>query len=195
MFIVTAIAKTRLLSVAMFCSAIALPAVAQTPAPSFSTKPPAAAEPQPGEIGPFVNVRVDLTILDQGGSGQVARKTVSMYIADQSGANVRTTGRMLTREGWRDVSITVDARPTVIRGRSDAVRLDLGLEYRQLPSPSTGAAAVANAQSDEMSKQPTTLNQKVVTILDSGKPIVISQAADPSSDRSISVELKATIQK
>jgi hypothetical protein len=47
----------------------------------------------------------------------------------------------------------------------------------------------------EANVQPTALKQNVVTILDSGKRILISQAADPSSDRRISVELKATIEK
>jgi hypothetical protein len=41
----------------------------------------------------------------------------------------------------------------------------------------------------------TGLNERIVTILESGKPIVISQAADPTSDRRIGVEVRATILK
>jgi hypothetical protein len=37
------------------------------------------------------------------------------------------------------------------------------------------------------------LNERISTILESGKPLVISQAADPASDRRISVEARATV--
>jgi hypothetical protein len=39
------------------------------------------------------------------------------------------------------------------------------------------------------------MNEQVGVVLDSGKPLVVSQAFDPTSDRRISVELKATILK
>jgi hypothetical protein len=39
------------------------------------------------------------------------------------------------------------------------------------------------------------LNQRVGIILEGGKPLVISQAADPISDRKITVEIRATILK
>ena len=187
----SALAKTRLVFGVALCMAIAATASAQVPPPSNALPPSAVSAQQQNEIAPFVNVRLDLTILDQVASAAPARKTVTMYIADRSGANVRTTGRMLTREGWRDVLINVDARPTIIRGKNDSVRVDLGLEYR----PMAAQASQAPEDLREANVQPTALKQNVVTILDSGKPILISQAADPSSDRRISVELKATIEK
>ena len=186
-----ALAKTRLITGVALCMAIAGPAAAQLPPATNAVPPSAESAQQPNEITPFLNVRLDLTILDQVATGAPTRKTVTMYIADRSGANVRTTGRILTREGWRDVLINVDARPTVIRGKNDAVRVDLGLEYR----PMAAQSSPAPINMLEANVQPTALKQNVVTILDSGKPILISQAADPSSDRRISVELKATIEK
>ena len=39
------------------------------------------------------------------------------------------------------------------------------------------------------------LNQRVVIILEPGKPLLLSQAADPMSDRKITVEIRATILK
>ena len=186
-----ALAKTRLLPGVALCMAIAGPAAAQLPPATNAVPPAAESAQQQNEITPFLNVRLDLTILDQVAAGAPARKTVTMYIADRSVANVRTTGRILTREGWRDVLINVDARPTVIRGKNDAVRVDLGLEYR----PMAAQSSPAPTNMLEANVQPTALKQNVVTILDSGKPILISQAADPSSDRRISVELRATIEK
>ena len=37
------------------------------------------------------------------------------------------------------------------------------------------------------------MNQSVTVVLDSGKPLVITQAADPVSDRKVTVEVKATL--
>jgi hypothetical protein len=39
------------------------------------------------------------------------------------------------------------------------------------------------------------LNERISVIVQDGKPMVISQAADPGSDRKITVELRATIAK
>jgi hypothetical protein len=171
------------------CGVLALPVTAQAPLP----QPPAPAQGA-RDAGMFVNVRVDLTILDQFGTSAPARKTVSLYVADRSSASIRTSGRLLTKEGWRDVTINVDARPTLIRARDGSVQLDLGLEYRPI-APSQSASSGVMPSSIEMTAAPTGLNQRVVTILESGKPIIVSQAADPTSDRRISVELKATIEK
>ncbi len=42
---------------------------------------------------------------------------------------------------------------------------------------------------------PTELNQSLTIALQSGKPLLISQSADPASDRKVTVEVKATILK
>ena len=42
---------------------------------------------------------------------------------------------------------------------------------------------------------PTELNQSLTVVLQSGKPMLISQAADPTSDRKVTVEVKATVLK
>jgi hypothetical protein len=39
------------------------------------------------------------------------------------------------------------------------------------------------------------MNQSLTVVLQSGKPLMISQAADPVSDRKVNVEVKATILK
>jgi hypothetical protein len=39
------------------------------------------------------------------------------------------------------------------------------------------------------------LNENITLILESGKPTIVSQAADPTSDRKITVEVTATILK
>ena len=39
------------------------------------------------------------------------------------------------------------------------------------------------------------INERLGLIFESGKPIIVSQAADPTSDRKITVEVTATILK
>ena len=65
------------------------------------------------------------------------------------------------------------------------MRLDLGLEY--VPKPGSENATSGEGRGS--------LNQRLSLLVESGRPIVISQASDPTSDRKISVELTATILK
>jgi len=147
--------------------------------------------PKPPEPAQPVNVRIELTILDQIGAGEPGKKVVTMHIADRANAFIRTSGRVLTKEGWRDVTINVDARPMILRAKEGSVQVDLGFEYRPT-SPSTALAATPANQSEASASQ-TGAIERISTILESGKPLLISQAADPSSDRRISIEMKATI--
>jgi hypothetical protein len=159
----------------------------QPPAPEKTASPP----PRPPDPAHPVNVRIELTILDQTGPGEPAKKLVTMHVADRSNGSIRTSGWVLTKEGRRDVNINVDARPTLLRNREGAIQLDLGLQYQPtgLAAAATNTVAAAEAGSAQ-----TGLTERIVTVLESGKAM-ISQASDPSMDRRISVEVKATIQK
>jgi hypothetical protein len=86
--------------------------------------------------------------------------------------------------GESPVTINVDARPNLLR--DGAIRLQLGLEYLPRPSASPPDAAVQPLGASG-------LNQRMNLILQDGKPLLISQAADPGSDRKISVEVSATV--
>ena len=85
------------------------------------------------------------------------------------------------------MQINVDARPAVVQKDSNKVSVNLGLEYL----PTTRISA------QEESSEPglTSWNQRLSVILESGKPMIVSQAADPTSDRKITVEVTATILK
>jgi hypothetical protein len=156
-----------------------------TPPPQPGSVSPAErpATARPPEPAQHVNVRIELTIVDQDGPGEPSRKQMTMHVADRQNASVRTSGWVMTKDGRRDVNIYVDARPTVLRGKEGSVQVDFGLQYQ----PTSTSAETGPAQ--------TGLNQRINMILESGKPLLISQAADPSSDRKISVEMKATILK
>ncbi len=163
------------------------PAEQQQPQP---TPRPEPARPEPS--GQAVNVRLELTITDQTGPGEPTRKVITMIVADRQNGFIRSRAsvRMPDPSGgfrWRDVIINVDARPVLLREGS--VKVELGLEYQPtLPSE----RAAQNIAPDSIGAN---LNERIGIILDSGKALVISQAVDPSSDRRISVELKATVLK
>ena len=128
--------------------------------------------------GQPVNIKLDVTITDQTGPGEPIRKVVTLIVADRTNGSIRSTGSV--RSQGR-VQINVDARPQILQ--SGAIRLMLGLEY----NPRT----LGNDAPTEWSS----LNEQLGVVLQPGKPLLVSQAADPASDRKITVELTATILK
>ena len=81
----------------------------------------------------------------------------------------------------RNVTLNVDANPVV---QSDgSVLLSLTLEYIPRPEGPENTAGEA------------TLNERMTVTLESGKPMVISKAADPAGNRKINVEVTATVMK
>jgi hypothetical protein len=65
------------------------------------------------------------------------------------------------------------------------MRLELALEYAPRPGSDNASSGEGRAR----------LNERLTLMVESGKPLAISQASDPTSDRKISVELTATLLK
>ena len=99
--------------------------------------------------------------------------------------------------GMGGTPLNVDARPEM---QSDGrVLLALTLEYgdkrvsqQDMPKPPEGVTMVGVPQRNITD---VVMNQSVTVLLESGKPLVITQAADPVSDRKVTVEVKATVLK
>ena len=159
--------------------------------PAASPKSPTTPEPSVprAPTGQPVNVKLDLTITDQAGAGEPSKKVITLIVADRQNGHIRSRGSVwLTERRGFNVTINVDARPEIIR--DNTVKVDLGLEYQ--PTPPTAGITSASAMVP-VTGDATNLNQRIGVILESGKPLVISQAVDPASDRRVSVDLKATI--
>jgi hypothetical protein len=124
--------------------------------------------------GRELNVQVELTITDTQGASKPETKVVSMLTADA------TMGRIRSMSGPMSALLNVDATPTVLE--NDRIQVQLTVEY--------GPAAPAQG-----SQKPSTLHESLSVILQNGKPLVISHAADPVSDRKMTVEIKATVLK
>ncbi|MGE0865312.1 MAG: hypothetical protein AB7P34_15570 [Vicinamibacterales bacterium] len=150
-----------------------------------AAKPRAEPEPPPRDwVRALTNVQVELTITDQSGTGTPEKKTVSMVVSSGYWGRIRSAGRAIRPgEGPVVVDLNVDARPLV--AVDGPIQLELTIAYSPLGSPSP----------DSSQGKPPTVNQSLTVVLHSGKPMVISQAADPVGDRKITVEAKATVLK
>lgn len=171
------------------------PAPAEKPAAAPDQKRPPSEAPPPS--GQPVNVKLDLTITDQIGPGEPSKKTVTMIVADRAAGSVRSTSNATISGiiGNRAI-INVDATPQLLPNGN--VRVMLGLEYNpRQNSPTTDKVKTPSGDVAEVPREGggSSLNQRVTLVLEPNKPLVFSQAADPMSDRKISVEVRATILK
>lgn len=160
-----------------------------TPAPAKAAAPAEQALP--------VNIKIEVNITDQIGSGPAARKVVSMIVGDRQNTSIRSSASIPVKAPgpisplamqsftYRNVTINVDARPAILYKEPSKILVTFGLEY--FPRPSGGA--------EEMEPGMASINERLGLIFESGKPVIVSQAADPTSDRKITVEVTATILK
>jgi hypothetical protein len=84
--------------------------------------------------------------------------------------------------GFRPVILNVDAHPVITK--DNRARVDLIIEYRPVA-----------AEADTEKSTTPNINESLAVMLDDGKPMLISQSADPVTDRKVKVEVKATILK
>jgi hypothetical protein len=169
----------RFAGVALILALAAVAATAQTqPPPPKPQEQPNPRPPLPDPAGQPTNIRLELSISDQAGPGESVKKTVTMLIADRGNGSIRSGGSI---RGQGRVQINVDASPIILS--NGAIRLRLALEYNP-----------RSAQSDTATEAPS-LHEQMMVILDAGKPLVLSQSADPGSDRRITVEVRATVLK
>jgi hypothetical protein len=157
----------------------------QTPQAPPPPPPPAPAPPVPHRDGQPINIRVDTTISETGGNAAPVKKTVTAVAGDGFDASVRETANNappLTPGPFAGPTVlNVDASPTILPNGKIRVRVTMQYAAGQAP------AGDARARTD--------IRQTLVLILDSGKPLVISEASDPISDRQVTVQVTATILK
>ena len=159
----------------------------ETARPPAAAPPKAAAEAPPQ--GQPVNVKLDFTITDLLGTGEPAKRTVSLIVADRSGGSIRSSGNNIR------AMLNVDATPQILSNGN--IKVQVGLEYNPR-QPSTTRPVVKTATGETVdvpTEGGSTLNQRAAIVLVPGRPLMLSQAADPLSDRKITVEVRAEILK
>ena len=110
------------------------------------------------------------------------KKQVTLIAAEESWGKIRTNAATKSQDitvggPVTPIRLNVDARPLSQLVRRDPARID----HRLQPD---GPMSKDTAQ-----LRPTEINQSMTIVLQSGKPMMISQAADPVTDRKIIVEV------
>jgi hypothetical protein len=146
----------------------------------------AAAGPAPQDV------RLDVTITDQSGAAKPITKTVSLIVADRADGSIHSETRVpFARKNvptpawdWETLPLNVNVWPTIM---SDGhVRVKLSLNYR---------TAGGSADSGDAPRSTAAVTKDITAVLSDGKSLVLSTSADAATDRKVTVELKATIQK
>jgi hypothetical protein len=146
----------------------------------------AQSRPGPRFVMTLTNVQIELTISDQVGTQTPEKKTVNMVVASGNWGKIRSTGNVRPPgETPLVVQLDVDARPLV--SVDGPIQLELTLNY--------APPGLQAAERDNSKPRPTNINQSLTVVLQSGKPLIVSQAADPVSERKVVVEVKATVLK
>jgi len=154
------------------------PSAPAPPAPAPA--PVAQREQEPVAPVAVVNVRIDVTVIDEGGP-QTLRENVSLTTTDRQEASLRSDAEV---GGGRNPTIlNVDARPEVSGLPIGKLRVRINLDY--LPKPI--------AEADQPRGARTRL--QLTVIVDDGKTLVASNTSDPATDRRVRVEVTATILK
>ena len=183
--------KTLVLAVWCAVALTATPVAAQTaPAPktpeqaakdvaqtqAIKTKIEDAQPMNPRFVRTLTNVQIELTLTDQIGDGAPLKKTVVMIVSSGNWGKIRASADPRRPQV---VSLNVDARPFV--SIDGPIQVELTLYYYPPRDP----------KADRL----TELNQSLTVVLQGGKPLMISQSADPGGDRKVTVEAKATVLK
>ena len=157
------------------------PAV-EAPAPDAPVVATPVAVNVPRPPAQLANLRLELTITDQRGPAPASPKTVSMLVADRYNGRIRTSGYVRVGAGHQPITLNVDAQPEMLKdGR---IRVQVSFEYR-----------AQTAEGTQEDNQPSNLTEAFNVILEDGKPLLVSQSADPASDRKVRVDLKASVVK
>jgi hypothetical protein len=163
------------LSLAQTSTAAPTPHLDLHPAPHLSLH--AAEVGDQGELA-TTNVKLDLTIADTY-TGEPSQKTVSMLLLNRESGLIRTSNRLPSGAG---VNLNVDARVEILD--ADLVKVMVTFEYTPAQEPHPAATQPG---------RPAELHESLTVVLKNGESLIVSRSADPASDRTVTVELTATV--
>lgn len=149
------------------------------PAPPSAQAPQGGQAQRPLDPAQMVNIRVELAISETHGSTPASKKTVFLLTRSDSRASVRSN--MVV--GNTGMGLNVDIRPRVEKDG----RISLNLTFNYVPELAGDPAPGVN--------RPPDLNETMEVFLVDGKPLLVSQSADPKGDRKVTVEVTATVVK
>lgn len=181
---------------------LAQPPAAGTPAPAQAPRTPRPEQPTPAPGAPGqrgatppapaaprregqpVNIKVEFTLSDQRGGAPAVKRTVTVVVADGRNGFIRSSADVVGVAGG--VVLNIDAGPELLA--DGKIRLGCNLQY-DWPPP----LEQADRSLPRGTVMKTVMHDSVSLILESGKPMVAAQSADPIGDRQVTVEVKATV--
>jgi hypothetical protein len=122
-----------------------------------------------------LNVRVEITVREEGGTPPPTRKTTAITVVNGQRGSVRSEGPATPEDKFNRGRFSVDVRPLI--ESSDRIRTSVTLEY---------GSATSGARVTSLTFTP---------VLENGRRMVVSESADPVTDRRIIVEVSASILK
>jgi len=154
----------------------------RAPVPTRSTGDAPALPEARHARGQLVNLRLEFTVTDQIGTAPPVRKIITMNVADGESGRIRTNAEVFRKNSApTNVPLSVDASPEIDGMK---IRLRASLEYQLLKDPEPDLPAGK-----------TSITQMVTAVLNDGVSTILSQSADPLTDRKVTLEVKATIIK
>ncbi len=184
----------RLAPAALFVLALPLSSSAQDARPELPSGPPPPKEMQPVAAPPRPsfsnrNVRIEVTITLKHDTKPVVKRLV-LIAADSRETKARAgieipipTGGPMVSVNYKSVGVNVDATPQILDATKVLVRMSL--EFSTVYRPEGGP-------SEKPSFGQGTHEARAI-VFESGKPLIVTQAADAESGREYTVEVKATI--
>jgi len=178
---------------------VAIPPTPAPPAAPAAPAPPAPPAPPDAPIQPKqpINIRVDLTITEQGGSAPPVKKIVSTVAGDGYGGSVRETATLSGPNPVGPTMLNFDAWPTIIaperqaRGgitiapaaQADKIRVYLNIQY-----------SAGQDTTREAPRPRTDIRLNLTLLFENGKTLKVWEGADPiDKDRHVTVEATATV--
>ena len=164
------------------------PQPGRAPAPRTNVEQPAQPPPPstaiavPRRTGQPVNVKVEFTLTDQRGGGPAVKRTLTIVVADAHTGSIRSQSDV---SSIGPVPLNVDTSPELLT--DGKIRLGFNIQY-DMPAP-----LEAPERTTRGTVIKTAMHDSVSLILESGKPMIAAQSADPIGDRQVTVEVKATI--
>lgn len=187
---------------------------AAPPTPQAPRAPTAPRVLQPSMEFSGTNVRVDVTLTDQGSDSAPMKKSISLTIAEHSRGSVRSgvtipvpsttftpgqgegpaKSQPVTSFQYRDVGLSLDVQDVSVQG--SLIRLRVAVEYNPVDEKTASQEGLTPAPT---SAPPSfaRFSQSLTLTLEDGKPLMVAQSSDPvpGRNRTASLEVKATIVK
>jgi hypothetical protein len=144
-------------------------------------------------------VRLEFTISDNY-SGSPVKKTVSMLVLSGEGGMIRTSATVPAPQNASRPGAD-DNNPMIVGIREIAVQLNVDATVRAFPDGRIRATInfqytpALTSGDNAGGHRPANLSESLNLMLRDGQSLMVSQSADPVTDRRVTVELTATVIK